>query len=410
MIDSAKKDRFLSPQPTPPRSPTGLRDLLPLDVIQKQWVEDRLGQVFQSWGYQRIITPTLEQLDDLTAGDFIHPRSILQLRDAEGTMLGLRPELTGPVVRAAATRLAGSPMPLRLYYQASAFQNTQRDQEFYQSGVELIGAGDWLAEAEILLVLADGLQALQVPPWKLILGDVSLTQSLLSLLSPTAQPIARRAIARLDRVELEIAPIPEADRHMGLQILEMRGRSDQVFRQLRQLSLPAPQRDRARQLHQLCQMLQDEGVDLVVDFSLLQPFAYYTGIVFKVVCEREVIGSGGRYDQLFSLYSPSRIQQPGIGFTLLLEELQRVLGAAGQLPSQLRSIQRLLVPSEESAFSAALSLARQWRQVSPLSHIELELLNRSHEEILEYAQRRQIQEVVWIQVDGTYHTTVLPDP
>jgi ATP phosphoribosyltransferase regulatory subunit len=45
--------------------PTGARDLLPLDVVQKQWIEDRLQQVFQRWGYQRIITSTLERIDTL---------------------------------------------------------------------------------------------------------------------------------------------------------------------------------------------------------------------------------------------------------------------------------------------------------------------------------------------------------
>ena len=30
--------------------PAGARDLLPLDVAQKHWIEDRLEQVFQRWG------------------------------------------------------------------------------------------------------------------------------------------------------------------------------------------------------------------------------------------------------------------------------------------------------------------------------------------------------------------------
>lgn len=38
--------------------PAGTRDLLPQDVTQKRWIESRLQQVFQQWGYQRIITPT----------------------------------------------------------------------------------------------------------------------------------------------------------------------------------------------------------------------------------------------------------------------------------------------------------------------------------------------------------------
>jgi ATP phosphoribosyltransferase regulatory subunit len=51
--------------------PAGARDLLPLDVAQKRWIEDRLQQVFQRWGYHRIITSTLERLDTLMAGGAI---------------------------------------------------------------------------------------------------------------------------------------------------------------------------------------------------------------------------------------------------------------------------------------------------------------------------------------------------
>lgn len=48
--------------------PSGARDLLPLDVTQKIWIERRLQEVFHRWGYHRIITSTLERLDTLTAG------------------------------------------------------------------------------------------------------------------------------------------------------------------------------------------------------------------------------------------------------------------------------------------------------------------------------------------------------
>ena len=37
--------------------PAGARDLLPLEVEQKRWINDRLQQVFQQWGYQRIGNP-----------------------------------------------------------------------------------------------------------------------------------------------------------------------------------------------------------------------------------------------------------------------------------------------------------------------------------------------------------------
>ncbi|HAN46461.1 MAG TPA: ATP phosphoribosyltransferase regulatory subunit, partial [Cyanobacteria bacterium UBA8156] len=57
------------------RLPEGARDLLPLDVAQKQWLETRLNEVFQAWGYQRAIAPTLERLSTLTAGGAMAPEA-----------------------------------------------------------------------------------------------------------------------------------------------------------------------------------------------------------------------------------------------------------------------------------------------------------------------------------------------
>ena len=58
--------------------PAGARDLLPLEVAQKAWINDRLQAIFHRWGYQRIVTSTLEWLDTLTAGGAIAPETVMQ--------------------------------------------------------------------------------------------------------------------------------------------------------------------------------------------------------------------------------------------------------------------------------------------------------------------------------------------
>ena len=88
--------------------PSGARDLLPLDVAQKISIERRLQQVFHRWGYHRIITSTLERLETLMAGGAIDRSTLIQLQDAEDGELGLRPELTASIARAAAMRMAGT--------------------------------------------------------------------------------------------------------------------------------------------------------------------------------------------------------------------------------------------------------------------------------------------------------------
>jgi ATP phosphoribosyltransferase regulatory subunit len=383
------------------RPPTGARDFLPREVQRRERLEAQLTQVFRRYGYQRIITPTLEPLETLLAGGSIRAEAVLQLRDGEGTMLGLRPEFTASIVRAAATRLAGGPLPLRLYYHGNVFRNSRREegsytsQEFFQSGVELIGAGGWLADAEILLLLADCVRAVGLSNWTLLLGDVGLTESLLNPVAPKAQAAVRRAIAQLDYVYLESAPLPEAARQIGLQILGLRGQPDQVLPQLAQLPVPP---ERLRDLRQLCQILEAHQVRVVLDLSLLQTLAYYTGIVFQAVVGGEVIALGGRYDRLYALYSPQQLEQPGIGFTLLPDTLLRLLPPDAQ--AEAATCKRLVVPLVPAGIPAALALAARWRESEA---VELELLDRTPEEIEAYARQCRIPEIAWVQADGSYH-------
>ncbi len=404
------------------RPPSGARDLLPREVQRRERLEAQLSQVFQRYGYQRIITPTLERLETLQAGGSIRAEAVLQLRDSEGTMLGLRPEFTASIVRAAATRLSAGLLPLRLYYHGSVFRNSRREegsynsQEFFQSGVELIGAGGWLADAEILLLLADCIHSVRqgaateqastleqgangIPNWTLLLGDVSLTESLLSPIAPTAQAAVRRAIAQLDYVYLESAPLPEAARQIGSQILALRGQPSRVLSQLAQLPVPA---ERLRDLQQLCQVLQEQQVQVVLDLSLVQTLAYYTGIVFQAVVGGEVIGLGGRYDRLYALYNPQQAEQPGIGFTLLPDTLLRLLPPVHKTDEI--GCKRLVVPLLPAGIPQALALAAQWRESEA---VELELLDRSPEEVEIYARQCRIPEIAWVQADGSYHITHL---
>jgi len=187
--------------------PAGARDLLPLEVAQKAWINDRLQTVFQHWGYQRIVTSTLEWLDTLVAGGAIDPATVVQLQDGSGSRLGLRPELTASIARAAATRMTDSADPQRLCYRANVFRrppqgHPDRQMEFFQAGVELLFVGGVRADAEILLLLADSLKNLGLDNWTLILGEAGLTQNLLASFPSSLRQQVRHCIAHLDYVQL----------------------------------------------------------------------------------------------------------------------------------------------------------------------------------------------------------------
>ncbi|QKQ75765.1 ATP phosphoribosyltransferase regulatory subunit [Nostoc sp. TCL240-02] len=390
---------------------SGARDLLPLDVEKKRWIEDRLQQVFHRWGYHRIITSTLERMDTLMAGEAIQRQMVIQLQNGEDDELGLRPELTASIARTVVTRMANATYPQRLYYNANVFRRTwesrhNRQQEFYQAGVELLGAGGLLANAEVLLLVADCLAALGLRQWHLILGEAGITRSLLSAFPANLQDKVRSAIAHLDRITIDTLPLSDKLRDRARIMLDLRGPSADVLQKVSSLDLDEEQREAVNNLKSLVELLESEKkFPLILDLSLIQTIDYYTGIVFEVVNDTEsqarVLGRGGRYDQLLGLYHPQGENIPGIGFGLNIEDLYQILLSTQQLPQVTPASNWLVVPETASANAAAFAYAQKLRDSTHLVRVEIDLGGRDAEAIRQYARDRSIAQIAWIKADGS---------
>ncbi|MEG4535443.1 ATP phosphoribosyltransferase regulatory subunit [Microcoleus sp. D2_18a_D3] len=398
--------------------PSGARDLLPLDVAQKISIERRLQQVFHRWGYHRIITSTLERLETLMAGGAIDRSTLIQLQDAEDGELGLRPELTASIARAAAMRMAGTRwQPQRLYYNANVFRKgpdtgSGGQQEFYQAGVELLGAGGTVADAEVLLLLSECLQSLEIDEWHLVLGEAGLTARLLEPFPPNVRQKVRGAIANLDRIALETLPLSTELRERALLLFDLRGRPEEVLPIVAKLDLDLPQqaalnnlKSAIELLHQCQSKIPNLKSHIHLDLSLIQTFDYYTGIVFEVVSSsktgQRVLGQGGRYDQLLGLFDPQGQNSPGIGFCLNIEDLHQVLLTEGQLPSQTPASDWLVVPQTPEASAAAFAYARKLRDSTHLVRVEIDLESReTAESAREYARDRRIAQIAWVNAEG----------
>lgn len=394
------------------QTPAGARDLLPLEVEQKRWINDRLQHRFQTWGYQRIVTSTIEWLDTLTAGGAIQPDKVIQLRNNGENSLGLRPELTASIARAAVTRMAGNTDPQRLCYRANVFRNaTQshhgRQLEFYQAGVELLFAGGVVADAEAILLLADCLYDLGIPDWSILLGEAGLTRSLLAVFPESIRTEVRNCIANLDRITLEGLELNADLKAQALMLFDLRGKPEAVLSKISTLDLDEDAQKTINNLKSLIELLNSSSskpLPLTLDLSLLQTFDYYTGIVFKAVSFQDyqsyILAEGGRYDQLLQLYDPQGQTSPGIGFSLSIEDLHSCLLSTEILPQQAPSNDCLVIPMTTEVTTHALKYARQLRNEDNSVRVELELGDRTSAEIKQYAKTCRIKQLIWIDADG----------
>lgn len=402
------------------QSPTGARDLLPLGVAQKRWIEKRIQAVLHRWGYHRIITSTIERMDTLMAGGAVQPAAVIQLQGLEGEWLGLRPELTASIARAVGTRMTNSTFPQRLYYSANVFRNSDRNShtdqyEFFQTGVELLGSAGTLADAEVIHLVTDCLWGLGLKNWSLILGEASLTRSLLLPFPPAVREQVQEAIAQLDRVGLETMQLAPDLLERALFLLDLRGRPADVLQRVAQLDLTAEQQAAVHRLKSLVELLDDCALaadpdtpcipNCVLDLSLVQTFDYYTGIIFEVVTPtlggQRVLGQGGRYDQLLNLYAPQAPDLPGVGFCLNLEDLHQTLLPTGCLPSHTPPSDCLVVATSPAAHKAAFQYAQSQRRSPESRRIEVALdESPDPDQVRAYARDRQIAQIAWIDGDG----------
>ena len=322
----------------------GARDLQPGAVESNRRINELLAGVSRLWGYQEVTPPTIERLTSLEAGGAINSGEILRL--AADEPLGLRPELTAPIARAACSRMRGHPRPLRLWASGTTFRTSisdgggQRIHEELQSGVELLGEGSSAADAELLqLLLAAvatlGLEEAHRPT--LLVGHPGLLDALLSQAPAEQRGSIRRALTSFDPLALEQLNLPAPQRESFRTLLALRGEPERVLYQLEQWLGPIPLlQTLADTLTAVAPAAAARGVRLQLDPSFQPHFDLYDGLVFRLVCQGHeapvAIASGGRYDALVGRFGADLDQAAGTGFGFAIEAIRELL-EAGEPPA-----------------------------------------------------------------------------
>ena len=163
--------------------PEGVKDRLPREAARLSGLGERLLGAFAAWGYRPVTTPAFEFVETVSAGLTAAIREDLyQFFDRRGRTLALRPDMTTPIARLVATKLAAEPLPLRLSYWADVFRHQGRKSgalhEVWQAGVELVGAAGATADAEVVALACEALAATGLEGYKVGLGHVDFVEGL----------------------------------------------------------------------------------------------------------------------------------------------------------------------------------------------------------------------------------------
>jgi len=379
--------------------PPGMRDLLPGESSRARRVSDRILSQMQRWGYREVVTPTMEYFDTLIRGEGTEAGDrLFKLVDRGGELLALRPEMTTSVARLITTHLRGHPLPFRVAYAGQVFRGSEtgsgRLREFPQVGCELIGAGTLEADAEIVALAVEALEASGTQGCSISLGHVGFLQGMLAGLAlPDEGAREVRAFlyqkdfvglrAILDRYGI---PATRADALSQLPVLSGPG----AIHDARRLAGTAESERVLGDLEDLMKRLAAYGVgDIVrVDLSIIRDFEYYTGIVFEG--HTSALGypllGGGRYDRLLEGFGAA---YPATGFAVRVD---RVLASSG--PGESTWTPDVAVTFADGARVEALRLASALRE-RDLS-VTVEILGRPWDEVAREAIAAGVPRVILV--------------
>ena len=344
----------------------GARDLNPREVDSNRWLCDQLAQVYRLWGYAEVAPPAVERLETLEAGGGIQDHELVRL--AADQPLGLRPEMTASIARAACTRLANRPRPLRLWSCGSVFRSGFSDsgqhrlEERLQSGVELLSDSNLArstADAELLRLLLACLRQLQITAEHqptLLLGHHGVLRALLDQVPAEQRTATRQALISYDPLALAQLDLPGHQRQGLQQLMRLRGEPSQVLYQLEQQLGPGALLEQlAATLAAVEPIAAAQGVRLQLDPSFQPHFDLYDGLVLKLVCQGPeaplALASGGRYDALVSRFGGPAA---GLGFSFAVEALRELLGTEASAPQ--RQPCQLVAYGQADQLGAALEL------------------------------------------------------
>src|SRR5579871_4330058 len=206
-------------KPTRPKArlPRGFRDRGAAEIAAERSVLETIRGVYESYGFSPLETPAFEYTDAL--GKFLPDldrpnEGVFSLQDEDGQWLSLRYDLTAPLARYVAENFQHLPKPFRRYQVGSVWRNEKpgpgRFREFTQFDADTVGSANPAADAELLMMLSDTLEALGLSRGDYIvkinnrkLLDGVLEASGIALDDRERRGIVLRAIDKLDRLGVE---------------------------------------------------------------------------------------------------------------------------------------------------------------------------------------------------------------
>ncbi|MGC4947438.1 histidine--tRNA ligase [Streptomyces sp. DT224] len=301
--------------------PSGTRDFLADDLRRRKYAFDTLAEIFERYGFDPLETPAFENLSVITgkygeeAARLIFKILKRGIHESSGQAdLALRYDHTVPLARVIATHGSKLPQPYKRYAIGPVWRADRpqdgRFREFVQCDIDTVGSRSPLADAEIVLALADGLDALGVEGFTFNVNSRRALHALLDVygVTPQAGTTVLAILDKLDKVSPDAVAKELATGAAGLPtetadslVADVTADDRDVIRE--RLSSTEDGTAGLAEIDTLIQLVTDAGLAagrIAYNPSMVRGLDYYTGVIYEATAPSYPgsICAGGRYDKL----------------------------------------------------------------------------------------------------------------
>ena len=389
---------------TKPRTMPGVLELLPLEQIAFQNTLDTIRRNFERFGFLPVETPAIELTDVLltkTGGETERQVYFVQstgsLKQGDEPELALRFDLTVPLARYVAEHEHQLQFPFRRYQMQRVYRGESaqrgRFREFYQCDIDVIGK-DALSvrfDAELPAVIHGIFSELAIGPFTIQMNNRKLMRGFFEragVVDKEQQMLVLREVDKLDKRGEAYVRDTLTGEHFRLsaetvaQILafvaQRSSNHADAMARLDALGSGNASLDAGiAELREVREFVRALGVPeacYALNFSIARGLDYYTGTVYETVLnDHPQIGSicsGGRYENLASHYTKSKL--PGVGISIGLTRLFWQLREAGLIGMAQSSVQAMVALMSEADLPKYIELANQLRAAGINTEVQLE--------------------------------------
>lgn len=425
----------MAKQALPLTPPKGMRDFGAEEMRKRRFIFERLRNVFLTFGFEGIETPSMERLDVLTgkygqegdrlifkvlnSGDFMNAVKEAQLPEPSSKqMVGLisekamRYDLTIPFARFVSANRGTLPFPFKRHQIQAVWRADQpqkgRYREFYQCDVDVVGSRSLWQEVELIRVFAEGFAALGIQGAQIQINHRGLLMGLAERLGMPEKATA--LIGILDKSDklpndtlLDLfrkEGLSEADLALLDPLLNWQpGTSPQAITPL--FSGLENAEKGIEELELVFDRCLDLGslpanASLVFNPRLARGLDYYTGCIFEVLLPGSGLGSlggGGRYDNLTEMFGVPDLS--GVGISFGAERIYDYMQAQNAWPQDLQTgLDYFFLHFDEEGAKVAQRFMLKFRELGARCDMFPEAAKIQKQ--MKYANQRQTKFVVSI--------------